>query len=221
MAHPTRMTTVLGIDPGSQVTGYAFLRQNSDRSTTVLECGAIRPPRGAELAERLLYIADSLDSKISTHCPDMLCMESAFVSLNARSALVLGHVRGAVMVLSARHGLQFREISPSEVKRSVTGSGAADKEQVASMVCRLLRIARPDGPADITDALAIAWSHLGIMPAVPVMKRPTPTVAKKSIPTRTTTPSIPSSHHIATALPAGTDAQAFLLAHGRKRHKRR
>lgn len=219
MAHPTRSTTVLGIDPGSQVTGYAFLRQNSDRSTTVLECGAIRPPRGAELAERLLYIADALDSKISSHCPDMLCMESAFVSLNARSALVLGHVRGAVMVLSARHGLQFREISPSEVKRSVTGSGAADKEQVASMVCRLLRIARPDGPADITDALAIAWSHLGV-PATPVVTRQVP-AKKVSNLTPSSPSSLSSSHHIATALPAGTDAQAFLLAHGRKRNKRR
>lgn len=221
MAHPSRMTTVLGIDPGSQVTGYAFLRQNNDRSTTVLECGAIRPPRGAELAERLLFIADALESKINSHRPDMLCMESAFVSLNARSALVLGHVRGAVMVLSARHGLHFREISPSEVKRCVTGSGAADKEQVANMVCRLLRITRPDGPADITDALAIAWSHLG-MSVMPVSAHPAPAPLKKSLPARVSTVSArQSSNHIATALPAGTDAQAFLLAHGRKRSKRR
>ena len=133
----------LGIDPGSRVTGYALLEDLGQR-VRVLEYGVFRAKEGDPLQYR----------------PDHLVMESAFVQKNVRSALVLGHVRGAVMLLAAQEGIPFSELSPASVKQAVTGKGSADKQTVAWMMQRHLQLGELPSPADASDALAIAWAGL-------------------------------------------------------------
>ena len=149
----------LGIDPGSRVTGYALLEDLGQR-VRVLEYGVFRAKEGDPLESRILQIATPLKQRIEQYRPDHLVMESAFVQKNVRSALVLGHVRGAVMLLAAQEGIPFSELSPASVKQAVTGKGSADKQTVAWMMQRHLQLVELPSPADASDALAIAWAGL-------------------------------------------------------------
>lgn len=105
-------------------------------------------------------IFDGVASLVERHRPDAVAVEGLFHGRNARSALVLGHARGVVLLAVARAGLPIAEISPAEVKRAVTGTGAATKPQVGAMVMRLLRLASAPAPADAADGVAIALTHL-------------------------------------------------------------
>lgn len=214
--HESPSITVLGIDPGSLCTGYAFLKQTGSR-IHVLEYGAIRCRPRAELSERLFHIIEELESKIQRHRPEHIGIESAFVAKNVHSALVLGHVRGALMVLGHRYKMQLFEISPRKVKQSLTGNGAASKEQVAHFVQHHLGLAHLEGPLDATDALAIAWCTFNSTRLIPpAISAP---ISKKSALTTALPP--PGTNRVATALPAHIDPRAFLLAHGQKKRKRR
>lgn len=172
-------------------------------------------------------IVQQLEQRIQLYQPQQLCIESAFFAKNAHSALVLGHVRGAIMVLCRSHSMSISESSPREIKQAVTGNGAASKERVARMVCHLLRVDHIEGPADASDALAIAWTCLNPIGQLTVLEdAPKATPKKKpksSLQPNETVLASPkrSSSHIATALPAGTDSRAFLLAHAGKNKKRR
>ena len=97
---------------------------------------------------------------LERHRPDAVAVEGLFHGRNARSALVLGHARGVVLLAATRAGLPVAEISPAEVKRAVTGTGAATKPQVGAMVMRLLHLASAPAPADAADGVAIALTHL-------------------------------------------------------------
>ena len=210
---------VLGVDPGSHNTGYAFLSSCQGRAQA-LAYGAIRCDAKEELADRLLHIVRELEKLIRLHAPSHLCMESAFFAKNARSALVLGHVRGAVMALCRSQGMTFSEITPSEVKKAVTGSGSASKERVASMMERLLDLPGIEGPLDASDALAIAWTHLRPSPLSQALSgiRSSPKALRLA---KTQLSPLPKAQGlVATALPKGMDARAFLLAHARTRKKR-
>jgi crossover junction endodeoxyribonuclease RuvC len=112
------------------------------------------------LAERLAIIFDAVSSLIEQHRPDALAVEGIFHGKNARSALILGHARGVVLLAGERAALAISEISPTEVKRATTGSGAATKEQVATMVTRLLHLVEAPSPRDASDGVAIALTHL-------------------------------------------------------------
>ena len=149
---------MMGIDPGSHATGYAFLSMSGNR-VLALDYGVIRPKKDSELICRIGYIADELEILIKSHKPKCFCMEKAFFAKNANSALILGHIRGAIMALGFKHKLDFSEQSPRSVKQAVTGNGSASKEQVANMVGRLLGI-ELNCALDASDALAIAWSGL-------------------------------------------------------------
>ena len=149
----------LGIDPGSRVTGYALL-EDLGRRVRVLEYGVFTAPEGLPLSERLLRISRPLEERMRQYSPSRLAMESPFVKINAHSALVLGHVRGAVMLLAAQRGIPVTELSPASVKQAVTGKGNADKETVAFMMQRILQLRELPAPADASDALAIAWTGL-------------------------------------------------------------
>ncbi len=151
---------VLGIDPGTAVSGFGVVATGPDRRATLIECGVVRTRAGDPLPDRLVLIADLVGELIVRHRPDVLALENVFHGVNARSALVLGHARGVVMLAAAQRGVPVAEITPSEVKRAVGGSGAASKEQVAMMVSRLLRLAAPPRPADAADGVAIALTHL-------------------------------------------------------------
>jgi crossover junction endodeoxyribonuclease RuvC len=150
---------MMGIDPGSHATGYAFLNLAGNKAS-VLDYGVIRPKKDSELIFRIGHIINELDILIVRHRPVAFCLEKAFFASNANSALILGHIRGAVMALGFKHDLVFSERSPRSVKQAVTGNGAASKEQVANMMKRLLGIQDADIALDASDALAIAWSGL-------------------------------------------------------------
>lgn len=107
-----------------------------------------------------MQIAATIEELLLRHRPDALALENVFVGRNVRSALVLGHARGVIMLAAARAGVPVAEISPREVKAAVAGSGSADKVQVGLMVARLLSLSSPPRPADAADGVAIALTHL-------------------------------------------------------------
>lgn len=159
---------ILGIDPGSYTTGYAFL-EKKDGNIRVLEYGIVSARKKDAFEDRLVKIVGDLEALLGRYRPEVFSMESAFFAKNVHSAMVLGHVRGAILVLCRRLGMEFFEYSPRSVKQAVTGDGAASKEKVASLVTARLGISREQVKLDATDALAIACAHLyaepGILPA--------------------------------------------------------
>jgi crossover junction endodeoxyribonuclease RuvC len=149
---------ILGVDPGSRRTGYGAI-QTDGRRHRLVEMGTVVPPPRLELAGRLRCIHHEVSRAIARLRPDVLAVEDVFHAINARSALVLGHVRGVVLLCGAEAGLVVSAFPPATVKLQVTGFGQAEKHQVALMVARLLELA-VDAPAgDATDALAVALCH--------------------------------------------------------------
>ena len=146
---------ILGLDPGSRHTGYGLVRKNGSR-LFALEQGRISCPPGAALAERLAHLTRELGALVDRHRPDAAALEAPFHGKNSRSLIVLAEARGALMAALGGRGIGVREYSPAEVKTAVTGSGRADKVQVARMVRLLLAISSEPLAADATDALAVA-----------------------------------------------------------------
>ena len=146
---------VLGVDPGSQRTGYGLVETDGRRHRLV-ESGALTPGGRVPLWERLRHIHGGLADLIARTRPDALAIEDCFHSANTRTALVLGHVRGVVLLAGAQAGLPVHEFPPATVKLQVTGSGRAEKTQVAFMVTRLLSLRVEAEAGDATDALAVA-----------------------------------------------------------------
>jgi crossover junction endodeoxyribonuclease RuvC len=147
---------ILGIDPGSNATGYGVVCVEGS-SLRRLGGGTIRT-RGESLGARLAYLQRELERAIAELAPDHAALESVFSAKNARSALVLGHARGVALAACASAGLETGEYTPGQVKVAVTGYGRAEKLQVMRMVQRLLGLAAPP-PSDEADALAIAVCH--------------------------------------------------------------
>lgn len=149
---------VLGLDPGSRRTGWGVV----ERIGTGLRCvgyGSVAPRARLELPQRLHDIAARVGEVIEQTAPDCASVEEAFYHESVRSTLVLGHVRGALLVAAVQRGLSIAEYSPREIKLSVVGTGAASKEQVAYMVRRLVGLKGTLQP-DAADALAAAICHL-------------------------------------------------------------
>lgn len=154
---------ILGIDPGSITTGYAFL-DTGENCPKVLEYGVFHASESKPLEDRLLHIITELEKLLDKYRPEALSMEGVFFYKNPKSALVLGHIRGAVLVACRRRGMTYNEYPPTVVKQAVTGTGNAPKEQVANMIFARLGIERGDLPLDASDALAIAWTHANPAP---------------------------------------------------------
>lgn len=150
------VTRILGIDPGSRVTGYGVIDSDGTRSRLV-ESGCIRL-RGGDFPTRLGEIYTALRAVVDRHAPAEIAVEQVFVSHNAQSALKLGQARGAAICAAVTAGLPVFEYTPRAVKQAVVGTGAADKTQVQHMVRRLLAL-DGDLAADAADALAVALSH--------------------------------------------------------------
>jgi crossover junction endodeoxyribonuclease RuvC len=150
---------VLGVDPGTAVTGYGVVARTGDGAVSLLECGVIRTHPRAPLAERLRDIHEGVLEVISRRQPTVIAVESAFYSKNVRTAMVLGHARGVILLAGALRQLPLAEYPPAEVKSAVVGAGAATKEQVGFMVQRLLRLKEPPKPHDAADGVAIALCH--------------------------------------------------------------
>ena len=150
---------IIGIDPGTRVTGYALVEGGNSSPPACRLAGEIRPNPSWPLSRRLAAVFDGLDRIIADHRPLEMAVEDVFFAKNARSALALGHVRGVALLAAARHGLEVSTYSANAIKKSVVGYGRASKEQVGRMVCSLLAIREAPGP-DVTDALACAICHL-------------------------------------------------------------
>lgn len=149
---------ILGIDPGSGVTGFGVIAAEGAR-LSIVAAGAIRLGRSSPLSQRLRAAADGVRDLLHEHTPDDVCVENVFQHVNVHSALVLAHVRGAIMLEFARAGLPVHEYTALQVKKALVGHGHADKEQVRSMVQRLLGLASLPRPHDLSDALAVAICH--------------------------------------------------------------
>jgi crossover junction endodeoxyribonuclease RuvC len=148
---------ILGLDPGSRRTGYGIVDGGGNRYRCVHH-GHVAPPARLELPHRLHAIATRVGEIMDEYAPDCVAVEEAFYHESVRSTLVLGHVRGALLVTAVARGIALAEYSPREIKLSVAGTGAASKEQVAFMVRRLLAI--PETlQQDAADALAVALCH--------------------------------------------------------------
>ena len=149
----------LGIDCGTQYTGYGVVTITGRRLDCVCS-GAIKNPARDAMPRRLAHIYTELTRLIIEHQPDEVAIEDVFYALNVKSALKLGQVRGVAMLAAASAGLEVAEYSPLTIKSSVVGYGRAEKLQVQQMVVRLLDLAAPPDSFDASDALAIAICHL-------------------------------------------------------------
>jgi len=151
---------VLGVDPGTSVTGYGVVRPGERGVNTLVECGVIRTRAKDPLASRLSEIFDGISEIIARHHPHAMAVESVFYARNVRTTVTLGHARGVILLAGKRAGLEIHEYPPSEIKKAVAGTGAATKEQVQFMVTRLLRLKSPPSPADASDGVAAALTCL-------------------------------------------------------------
>lgn len=154
---------VFGIDCGTNCTGYGVVDVQSGRLETRLiavAAGGLKLAKDQPLPLRLAYIFAELTGLLELHRPDVVAVEEVFYSVNAKSALKLGHVRGVALLAAAIRGLPVAEYSPLSIKSAVVGYGLAQKAQVQFMVARLLNLDRSPEPADAADALAIAICHV-------------------------------------------------------------
>ena len=150
---------MLGIDPGTRATGYGCIEGRRGGDYRLVECGVVRP-RASDLGGRLADIHAAALELIDRLQPACVAIESAFYAKNARTAMVLGHARGVLVLAAALRELPIHEYAPREVKKRVVGTGAASKEQVGFMVKHHLRLAAAPSPADAADGCALALCHL-------------------------------------------------------------
>jgi crossover junction endodeoxyribonuclease RuvC len=151
---------VLGVDCGTEYTGFGVVELGHDDSLVCLTCGAIKLSPREPMSRRLATIFDRLGAIIEEHRPHNVAIEDVFYALNVKSALKLGQVRGVAMLAASSAGLDVSEYSPLSIKSAVVGYGRAEKPQVQFMVARLLNLSEVPEPADAADALAIAICHL-------------------------------------------------------------
>jgi crossover junction endodeoxyribonuclease RuvC len=154
---------VFGIDCGTEVTGFGVVESDDSGREPRLLClalGAIQLSKSKPLAERLQQVFSELMRELERWRPEVVAIEEVFYSVNAKSALKLGQVRGVALLAAASAGLPVAEYAPLKIKSSVVGYGLAKKEQVQFMVARLLSLKEIPEPADAADALAIAICHV-------------------------------------------------------------
>ncbi|MFY9611712.1 MAG: crossover junction endodeoxyribonuclease RuvC [Blastocatellia bacterium] len=165
-----RAVRVIGVDPGSDTTGYGVI-DSDGRHYELVEYAGIRGPQRVSFAERLLVISQKLEEVIERLSPQACAVEDTFYAVNVKSALKLGQARGAVLLAAARSGVEVFEYSPLEIKSALVGYGRAEKQQVQEMVRVLLGLKNAPEPLDASDALAIAICHINIASTRARLKR--------------------------------------------------
>ena len=150
---------VMGVDPGLTRCGLSLIESGKGRTVIALDVDVVRTPADMALAERLVLIADAAEYWMDTHKPDTVAIERVFAQVNVRTAMGTAQAGGVVALAAARRGIRVAFHTPSEVKSAVTGHGAADKNQVTTMVTRILGLQTKPTPADAADALALAICH--------------------------------------------------------------
>jgi crossover junction endodeoxyribonuclease RuvC len=154
-----RVLRVIGVDPGSNTTGYGVV-DSDGKSYRLVEYAGIKAPTRFTFAERLLIISQKLEEVIERLKPNACSVEETFYAVNVKVALKLGHVRGVVLVAAARANIPVYEYSPLEIKSAIVGYGRAEKHQVQEMVRLLLRLKQLPEPLDASDALGAAICHI-------------------------------------------------------------
>jgi len=149
---------VLGIDPGSQTTGWGVV-EGDGRKYSLVDYGSIRAPASLKFSTRLLKMCSGIESVIEKHRPDSCALEDAFLATNVKVSMKLGQVRGVVLLVAERAALDIHEYAPRLVKQTVVGYGNAEKHQVGEMVRLLLSLKAVPAPHDAADALALAICH--------------------------------------------------------------
>ncbi|GAA5166619.1 crossover junction endodeoxyribonuclease RuvC [Pseudonocardia eucalypti] len=150
---------VLGVDPGLTRCGIGVVDGGGGREVRCVWYGVVRTPADQDLSRRLLTVADAVQEAIATHRPDVVAVERVFSQTNVQTVMGTAQASGVVALAAARAGLDVVFHTPSEVKAAVTGSGRAGKEQVATMVAKLLKLSEKPRPADAADALGLAICH--------------------------------------------------------------
>jgi crossover junction endodeoxyribonuclease RuvC len=152
---------IIGVDPGTVVTGYGVVVLQKDGRYSVLDYGCIRPPPQWKLTDRYAVIYDGIGELLDKYHPEHLVVETQYVRINPRSAIVLGMARGVIIVRATKHRpkpVAIYEYSPNQAKRSIVGNGKASKQQVQGMVKQVLKLATAP-PSDAADALALCVCH--------------------------------------------------------------
>jgi crossover junction endodeoxyribonuclease RuvC len=151
--------TVLGIDPGLRVTGYAVIRYNGG-SPEVREAGVLKTKDKDSFEKRLRTIYEGLDNIISEFCPDTISVEKLYSHYkHPQTAVVMGHARGMIYLCAANHNIPVESYASTRIKKSITGNGRASKQQIQKSVKSLLRLKEIPKPPDVADAIATALCH--------------------------------------------------------------
>lgn len=153
-----RPKRILGIDPGYGRLGFGVLDRNERGELVYGTCGIITTPSEASMPDRLLEIANDLQTLIAKHKPELIVLEELFFGQNTTTGLKVAEVRGVIQLLAAEAQVPSIEVKPVEVKMAVTGDGHADKAQMQKMITLLLKLEKQPSPDDAADALAIAWA---------------------------------------------------------------
>jgi crossover junction endodeoxyribonuclease RuvC len=144
--------------------GYGVVESAPGRAYCLLECGTLTTGARDPLPSRLRVLHDGVAVLIARHAPEAVAVESAFYGKNVRTTVVLSHARGVILLAAEMAGVQIAEYSPAVIKKTVVGRGAAMKAQVGYMVAQLLRLKTPPTPSDAADGVAVALTHLMMMP---------------------------------------------------------
>jgi crossover junction endodeoxyribonuclease RuvC len=172
---------VLGVDPGLTRCGLGVVEGIPGRPPTLVATGVVRTGADEDIAARLLAIEGEIERWLTEYQPDTVAVERVFAQHNVRTVMGTAQAGAVAIVCAARHGLPVALHTPSEVKAAVTGSGRADKDQVALMVMRLLRLTERPKPADAADALALAICHLWRAPAIKARQANAPTLVRRPV----------------------------------------
>lgn len=148
----------MGIDPGTTGMGFALLDPSTEPAA-ILHCGVVATPVAGTAADRLVAIADALDSLIARYAPVAIAVERLYFNRNAKTAMAVAEARGIALLCAARAGVAVAEYTPQQVKLSVAGDGAADKKAVQRMVATVLALRTPVVQDNVADAIAIALTH--------------------------------------------------------------
>lgn len=150
---------ILGIDPGTAVTGYGVVARTGGSALSLVECGVVRTSPGQPLAVRIKEIFGEVSELLDRFTPAVMVVEDVFQGKNVKSALTLGHARGAILLAAALREIPIAEYTPREIKKAVVGNGNATKDQVAFMVQQQLRLETAPTPSDAADGVAAALCH--------------------------------------------------------------
>jgi crossover junction endodeoxyribonuclease RuvC len=151
---------VLGIDPGTAITGWSVVREEADGHPTLVDCGTIQTTASTPLPQRLRQIFQKVTALVARYEPQTVAVEEVFFSKNVRTAMSVGQARGVILLAAALADLPVHGYTPLQVKQAISGYGSADKAQVQQMTALLLGLDAVPTPDDAADAIAVAVCHL-------------------------------------------------------------